>query len=89
MAMTPQELAQTLASMAADRRSRADLAEELLRLHRTEQQRIFGLCLDLIEGWAQAAEANDFDLRNEATVRMCQRIVDTLPELPGGRPPLI
>ena len=40
-------------------------------VHRTIQQKIMGLFLATIEKWA----VSQFDLRNEATVKMCQKIV--------------
>lgn len=43
------------------------------RTHRTLQQRIMGLFVATIEKWAAVPS---FDARNEATVKLCKKIVE-------------
>lgn len=47
------------------------------RTHRTLQQKIFGAFVACIESWAARAERPGlFDARNEATVKLCKKMVD-------------
>jgi hypothetical protein len=58
----------------ASDRARADFVEQLTtRTHRTLQQSAMGLFVKCIEAWASAT---NFDDRNEATVKLCKKIVD-------------
>ncbi len=43
------------------------------RTHRTLQQKIMGMFIACIEAWAVAPS----DLRNEATVKLCKKIVES------------
>lgn len=47
-----------------------------LRTHRTLQQKIMGLFVASIEGWAKCAEERQFDARNEATVKLAKKMID-------------
>lgn len=47
------------------------------RTHRTLQQKIMGAFVACIESWAARAERPGlYDARNEATVKLCKKIVD-------------
>lgn len=82
--MTPRELAQELANMVNSvlpEKHEEFIDEILSRTHRTLQQNIMRyVVLGLIEAWAEKYEKEHdkyFDLRNEATGRLCKRIVET------------
>jgi hypothetical protein len=78
--MTPKsgkEMAKQFADFVngGDRDDFAEFAEELChRTHRTLQQSAFGVMLDCIRLWAQNAAPGNFDLRNEATVKLAEKI---------------
>lgn len=46
------------------------------KIHRTVQQKMMGLVIQLLIRWAKCKEENQYDLRNEATVNMAKEIVD-------------
>jgi len=48
--------------------------------HRTLQQGSFALMLACIDQWAKDADAGNFDLRNEETVKMAKQIVESFGE---------
>ncbi len=53
-----------------------DFVEQVCaRTHRTLQQKIMALFLACIEGWA--SDEFGHDARNEATVKLCQKICQT------------
>jgi len=52
-----------------------EFAEALMREHRTLQQSTFDLFLTCIAEWAKQEH---YDLRNEATVLTCRKIVELL-----------
>jgi len=45
------------------------------RSNRPDFASIAGLILAVIEGWAEACDQNQFDARNEATVKLMKKIV--------------
>lgn len=51
--------------------------EEMLKQHRTLQQSFTGLCLEWIK---TCSELQHYDLRNEASVKISQKIMDALKE---------
>lgn len=65
-------------------------ATELTYEHRTLQQSAFGLMLTCIDTWANLPE-NQYDGRNEYTIKTCRRIVEAFGEdwKYVRRPPLI
>lgn len=50
------------------------------REHRTLQQLIFGMIWRCIVKWAEHDKNGWYDARNEATVKLCRRIVDAVGE---------
>jgi hypothetical protein len=77
---TGKEVAKLLAdfcnNMSLDDR---EFVEEICcRTHRTLQQSLFGVITHLINEWAAMADSDNFDLRNEATVKACQKIRDQI-----------
>lgn len=76
--MTGAELARAFADFVngSSKKEVSAFVEELTsRTHRTLQQGSMGVMLRCIEAWAEAWAQNRFDLRNEATVKLAQRIV--------------
>lgn len=74
--LTGAEMAQLLDEFCNryDRTEYEKFVEQLTcRTHRTLQQRIMGLFVAAIEGWA--ADKGGHDGRNEATVKLCQKII--------------
>ena len=72
------ELAKDLAN-AINSFDNGNLAEGFIeeltcRTHRTLQQNAMGLVLQLISKWAEHGDEGVYDLRNEATVQLCQKI---------------
>ncbi len=53
------------------------------RTHRTLQQRAMGVIMECIKSWAQAAESERHDLRNEATCKLAQHIMKATPDYVG------
>ena len=77
-----QELARKLADLMGryfntySDRERADLlVKEVSRQHRTLQQSIGKYIIAQIKAWA---ETEHYDLRNEATVMLCRKIMENL-----------
>jgi hypothetical protein len=74
--LTAVEMAQMLeewANAAHQKEDKEKFAEQLVhRTHRTLQQGCMGVFVACIEKWAATEH---FDGRNEATVRLCQKIV--------------
>jgi hypothetical protein len=63
------------------------LVDRLLRDHRTLQQSLMGrVIMPLIRGHAKALKDDNFDLRNEDTVRLCGEIVERCPRASQGLP---
>lgn len=59
----------------ADAKEYADFVEQMTnRTHRTLQQRVMGLFVKCIEAWAALPEGR-YDGRNEATVKLAQKMV--------------
>jgi hypothetical protein len=46
--------------------------------HRTIQQKAAGLFLQCFVEWAKQYDQDNFDLRNEATVKLAKKVVDLL-----------
>jgi hypothetical protein len=53
-------------------------AEVVCSDHRSLQQGAFRMFLTCIKKWAEAEKTNNFDLRNEATVKACSKIMKML-----------
>ena len=64
----------------------AELAEEILRDHRTLQQQTFGLMMTCIQKWS---ETENFDVRNDYTVKLCKKLMEAAKDDWFGRVPLI
>ena len=52
------------------------VATHIMRSHRTLQQGVMRLFLTMCKDWAANEEADFYDLRNEATVKLAKRIVE-------------
>ena len=86
----PKEVASVIVSLTLDNRvidryGVHDLGEEAVkclidRTHRTQQQYVARFMVKLIKGWAESYDANMYDLRNEATCKLCSKIVKAIPE---------
>jgi len=74
---TGREVAQILENFA-NGCSREDMEEFVGYItnysHRTLQQKIFGIFCSCIQAWAKCVPTGYFDLRNEATVKLCEKI---------------
>ena len=73
--LTGEELATLLDEFAnsKEREEIEEFTEHLTRrVHRTLQQKIMGMFVAAIEKWAESP----FDARNEATVKLCKKIVE-------------
>lgn len=84
-----EELADKLSRFVngATREDLDQLADAVLREHRTLQQQTFGFFLACVRKWA-ALKENWYDLRNEWTVQTCKKIVEKVDEVQYD-PPLI
>ena len=47
----------------------------VIRTHRTLQQKIMGLVIALLEGWAKAYEEKNYDGRNERTCELAHKMI--------------
>jgi hypothetical protein len=75
--LSPEQLARIVDEFVngADDREFNAFAEYLTqRVHRTLQQKVMGLFVRCIERWA-GLDSDQFDLRNQATVELCKKIV--------------
>lgn len=52
-----------------------EFVEFVMMDHRTLQQSMMRLFLGCIKAWAEKAEKGEYDLRNEQTCKLCQKIV--------------
>lgn len=50
------------------------------KCHRSLQQLVFGLFIELVKKWAEMYKAGVYDGRNEATCRTCNDIIETMNE---------
>ena len=62
-------------SICRDRRYFKELADAMLKEHRTRQQMFAGFLVAAISRWAECHDAGTFDLRNEATCKLAHEIV--------------
>lgn len=65
-------------SYSREMTTKAFVKEITERTHRTLQQQIMKMFLEVIFAWAKQADSGDYDGRNEATVKMAQRIREAL-----------
>lgn len=80
----PEEFAETIVAvlniLGNDKYIR-EVAEYLSqRTHRTSQQTTMRLVINLIKSWALMYQERNFDLRNEATCRICAEIEKHFPD---------
>jgi hypothetical protein len=74
--MTGKDMAEALSNFAngCSRKDIEEFAEHLTtRVHRTLQQKCMGLFIACVERWAE--DKYGHDMRNEATVVLCKKIV--------------
>jgi hypothetical protein len=77
--MTGRDAAQAFENFlnGASKQDREEFAEYLTQnTHRTLQQGAMTLIGQCIQKWADCNDKGDFDLRNEATVKLCKAITD-------------
>ena len=55
---------------------RNHFADAVVHEHRTLQQSLFRLFMDVVERWAEMDTRELYDLRNEHTVRMSKKILE-------------
>lgn len=72
------ELSSVLNSMTYEEEVIKGFVEGITLQHRTLQQSSMRAILVLISEWAKMEENKRYDLRNEATVKMCKKIKDFL-----------
>ena len=69
-----------------DRENAAHFVDEIMREHRTVQQKVFGLFSKLVKAWAGKKASGDYDARNTWTVEKSEAIwlgpLDTFDEGP-------
>ena len=59
----------------SDKKDREDLADQIVnRTHRTLQHGIMGAFITVIEKWASVST---FDARNEATIKLAKKIIES------------
>lgn len=79
--LTGEEMGELLEEFAngASRKDLEAFAEQITRnAHRTIQQKIMSAFLCYVEKWGESAERPGlYDSRNEATVRICKKILDS------------
>ena len=76
--MSGREMAEALGDFmnGASKAERADFIDTFINsVHRTLQQKGMGTIFELIQAYAKLGPGQ-FDLRNEATVQLCKRIVE-------------
>lgn len=77
----PQEFAQVVVevlNVMGNRQFIKDFVEAIChRTHRTLQQVIMGVACSLIAQWAEDYKAENYDGRNEATCRLCHKIMES------------
>ena len=77
------KLANMLTDMVNNMNSDADekdFTETISRSHRTLQQSFFKLLCRCIATWAATSKRGQFDLRNEFTVKECEKLAKILEE---------
>ena len=63
-----------------------DFVEEINRTHPTLQQSMFRLIIAAIKNWANNGDKGWYDLRSEATCKICQKIVKRMGDEMSGVP---
>ena len=63
-----------------------DFVEEINRTHPTLQQNLFRLMITAIKNWADHGDKGWYDLRSEATCKICQKIVKRMGDEMSGVP---
>jgi hypothetical protein len=76
--LSPEEMAQLVAEFV-NGANEGDIENFALylteRVHRTNQQGVMGLFVRCIEKWARLS-SGEFDLRNQATVDLCKKMIE-------------
>ena len=77
------DMSKKIATDLTDAANRMDFdpkafADTVRREHRSIQQSVFTAVVALLDGWAQDGDSGNFDLRNEDTVKACQRIMNAV-----------
>jgi hypothetical protein len=65
---------------------RKDFVDAVTNDHRTLQQQTFGLFMSCIETWSKS---DRFDARNEYTIKMCKKMMESVKDEWFGRCPMI
>ena len=69
-----QDLIDMVNVISGNSQEEQDFIDTILRSHRTLQQSTCGLFLKVFKGWADMKEVGFYDLRNEATVTIAEKI---------------
>ena len=69
-----QDLIDMVNVISGNSQEEQDFIDTILRSHRTLQQSTCGLLLKVFKGWADMKEVGFYDLRNEATVTIAEKI---------------
>ena len=86
----PVDTLQHVDSICRSRCSFEELANAMLKEHRTRQQMFAGFLVAVIARWAECHDAGKFDLRNEATCKLAHEIVTRMgDDWPVGSLPYI
>jgi hypothetical protein len=77
----PAEFAEFIADVCNGMKKPQEFTDMMTyRTHRTIQQVFMGLIVQQLRAWAKAKKEKNFDLRNEQTVTVAEKIVDTFDE---------
>lgn len=82
-AMTGKDLANEICNTLNNfnsKKDREEFVEQLMRQHRTLQQQAMGLFLKAIEAYAETYKNGYYDLRNEASTKLCHKMVEAFGE---------
>ena len=77
------ELTASLNTMSYEKEVINGFVDAVTSQHRTIQQSSMRAIYALIMKWAEMEENNQYDLRNEATVKFCKKLKDTFNEENG------
>ena len=64
--------------------SSTDFVNEVTRSHRTLQQSVFRLFMDLLKEWSEMEANGSYDLRNEKTVKTAKLFIESYKEANHG-----
>ena len=80
MSDTTQTVEEIMSGVCRLRLSPGEMADEVMREHRTRQQLFASFVLSVISKWAESYASENYDLRNEETCRISSEIVSRMGE---------